>query len=189
MFVLVLVLGFGFGLGLVLGLNGLVDGLGLGLISGLTFGLVVGLVVVPVVGFVVGLANGIVSALGDTYNPHATAPWTLLSLDRKVTLIRMAIATTFIAAVLAFMITAEIEATLLYLTLGLVAGIVRLVFSAWGSWLLFVRLWLPLTRRLPWQPKLFIEDAHERGVLRTAGSAYQFRHARLRDHLAHQHRN
>ncbi|MEU9925242.1 hypothetical protein AB0H51_28850 [Streptomyces griseoluteus] len=30
----------------------------------------------------------------------------------------------------------------------------------------------------------FLQDAHERGLLRAAGPVYQFRHARLRDHLA-----
>jgi hypothetical protein len=30
----------------------------------------------------------------------------------------------------------------------------------------------------------FLEDARERNVLRTVGSVYQFRHARLQDRLA-----
>jgi hypothetical protein len=29
----------------------------------------------------------------------------------------------------------------------------------------------------------FLDDAHERNVLRTVGPVYQFRHARLQDHL------
>lgn len=74
------------------------------------------------------------------------------------------------------------------LTCGLVFGIVRLTFSARGSWLLFARLWLPLTGRIPWRPKRFLEDAYRRGALRQAGAVYQFRHARLRDHLATQNR-
>jgi hypothetical protein len=32
----------------------------------------------------------------------------------------------------------------------------------------------------------FLNDAHERGVLRTVGPVYQFRHARLQDRLAGQ---
>lgn len=31
----------------------------------------------------------------------------------------------------------------------------------------------------------FLEDAHRRGVLRQSGATYQFRHARVREHLAH----
>jgi hypothetical protein len=30
----------------------------------------------------------------------------------------------------------------------------------------------------------FLDDAHRLGLLRTAGSVYQFRHAELQDHLA-----
>lgn len=30
----------------------------------------------------------------------------------------------------------------------------------------------------------FLEDAHRLGLLRVVGSAYQFRHAELQDHLA-----
>jgi hypothetical protein len=32
----------------------------------------------------------------------------------------------------------------------------------------------------------FLEDARERGVLRTVGGVYQFRHAMLQDQLAEQ---
>ncbi|ONI89661.1 hypothetical protein ALI144C_04705 [Actinosynnema sp. ALI-1.44] len=58
-----------------------------------------------------------------------------------------------------------------------------LFVTVWGPWLI-ARLWLPLTRRLPWSVMAFLADAHRRGVLRQAGGVYQFRHARLRDHLA-----
>jgi len=56
--------------------------------------------------------------------------------------------------------------------------------SAWGRWLVLVRLWFPLTGRLPWRVLTFLDDAHDRGVLRRAGAVYQFRHLRLRDQLA-----
>ncbi|MCK2238828.1 MULTISPECIES: NACHT domain-containing NTPase [unclassified Crossiella] len=56
--------------------------------------------------------------------------------------------------------------------------------TAWGQWLALSRVWLPLTGRLPWSLPAFLADAHHRGVLRQAGSAYQFRHARCQDHLA-----
>lgn len=42
---------------------------------------------------------------------------------------------------------------------------------------------LALRGRLPWRTVRFFEDAHYRGVLRQAGSVYQFRHGRLRDRL------
>lgn len=59
-----------------------------------------------------------------------------------------------------------------------------LALTAWGNWVVLARLWLPLTGRLPRQLLAFLDDAHRRGVLRQAGAVYQFRHARLQDHLA-----
>ena len=57
-------------------------------------------------------------------------------------------------------------------------------FTAWGQWVVLSRVWLPLTGRLPWATVAFLEDAYRRGVLRQAGAVYQFRHARLQDHLS-----
>jgi hypothetical protein len=58
-----------------------------------------------------------------------------------------------------------------------------LLTTVWGPWLV-ARTWLSLTGRLPWSIMAFLADAHRRGVLRQAGGVYQFRHARLQDHLA-----
>lgn len=154
----------------------LVNKLVLSLVFGITFGLLVGVVL--------GIGNVVVSALGDAYDPHATDPWTLLTRDRTVTLVR-----TTTTTVLAFGLVLGVglgggDAAMI----GLTAGLARLAFSAWGNWLLFARLWLPLTGRLPWRPKRFLEDAYQRGVLRQAGAVYQFRHARLRDHLSREYR-
>jgi transcriptional regulator with XRE-family HTH domain len=57
-------------------------------------------------------------------------------------------------------------------------------FTAWGQWVVLARVWLPLTGRLPWATVAFLDDAYRRGVLRQAGAVYQFRHARLQDHLS-----
>lgn len=75
------------------------------------------------------------------------------------------------------------------LVVGAVAGLggglgYTLALTAWGQWLVFARFWLPLTGRLPWRVAAFLDDAYHRGVLRRAGAVYQFRHARLQDHLA-----
>ncbi|MEU4765115.1 NACHT domain-containing protein [Actinosynnema sp. NPDC023794] len=44
--------------------------------------------------------------------------------------------------------------------------------------------WWALRGRLPWRLMRFLDDAHRRGVLRQTGGVYQFRHTRLRRHLA-----
>ncbi|MEV8398433.1 helix-turn-helix domain-containing protein [Streptomyces niveus] len=64
-----------------------------------------------------------------------------------------------------------------------------LAFTAWGQWLTLSRIWLPMTRRLPWDTVAFLEDAYQRGVLRQAGAVYQFRHIRLQRHLAQTYRH
>src|SRR5262249_5783246 len=55
-----------------------------------------------------------------------------------------------------------------------------------GAWIPFViaRSWLALRGKLPWRLVAFLEDCHRLGILRQVGPVYQFRHARLQDHLA-----
>jgi hypothetical protein len=53
---------------------------------------------------------------------------------------------------------------------------------AWAPYEI-ARIWLALRHRLPWQLKGFLADAHRRGVLRQAGSVYQFRHIELQHRL------
>lgn len=79
------------------------------------------------------------------------------------------------------------------LTIGVIGGLsgalsYALAFTAWGQWLILARIWLPLTGRMPWRILAFLNDAYQRDVLRHAGAVYQFRHARLQDHLSNAHR-
>ncbi len=196
----------GLALGIVLGLTGwlasrlaswlagwladgvpLAEGFGAGLADELALGFAFGIVL----GFAFGIANIVVSVLGGSQHPNSNDPWQLLTTDRRVTLIRT------ISAVLVIMIGIGLISyphltglgwALLPLICVPFVGLPRLAGSAWASWLLFARLWLPLTGRLPWRPKRFLEDAHARGIFRQVGAAYQFRHAQLRDHLADEHR-
>ena len=67
---------------------------------------------------------------------------------------------------------------------GLVAGLYAgLVYpQSWPSSLAFAQL--AGSDRTPVRLMRFLEDARSRGVLRTVGPVYQFRHARLQDRLA-----
>lgn len=69
---------------------------------------------------------------------------------------------------------------------ALVGPAVALVFSFMGSYgtFLAVRIWLAANGRLPWRLRRFLDDAHQREVLRKVGVIWQFRHARLQDLLA-----
>jgi hypothetical protein len=74
------------------------------------------------------------------------------------------------------------------LALGLVAGLAEglavtlAVSQSWAATMGF--LLLGRAGIFPRKGIRFLEDARERGVLRTVGSMYQFRHARLQDQIA-----
>lgn len=176
----------GLAFGLVVGLAALFED---GLASMFTTGLATGLAV----GIPAGALNVVIAMLGDSHSPQdSVAPWKFLSTDRTVTLIRTITFGLAIGAPFGLLIGTEgglTEGLAAGVTVGLTFALARLMLSAWGNWLLFARLWLPLTRRLPWRPKRFLEDAYRRGVLRQAGAVYQFRHAQLQDHLTAQYRN
>ncbi len=70
---------------------------------------------------------------------------------------------------------------------GSLAGAFMLISHAIGStWfqLGVFRLWLAARRNTPLRLILFLEDAHDRGVLRQAGAVWEFRHANLQRYLA-----
>jgi hypothetical protein len=90
---------------------------------------------------------------------------------------------------LAFWLTlGPAEALMLGLVTGLTVGLTYGITSSttWATtlaWQLQLRRFhhIPTVRLLP-----FLEDARQRGVLRTVGAIYQFRHATLQDHLTNQ---
>jgi hypothetical protein len=55
--------------------------------------------------------------------------------------------------------------------------------AAWPAYMR-ARLRLALRHRLPWNLMGFLDDAHQRGILRQAGPVYQFRHNTLQIQLA-----
>ncbi|MFE2125445.1 NACHT domain-containing protein [Streptomyces amritsarensis] len=65
---------------------------------------------------------------------------------------------------------------------GGAAGIATLLGSAWGSYQVS-RTWFCLTGRLPWRFWAFLDEAHERGVLRQTGAVHQFRHLKVQEQL------
>jgi NACHT domain len=68
------------------------------------------------------------------------------------------------------------------LMFGLAVGSLIVLSKTWGAFV-FSRTWQALRGHQPWRLMKFLADARRRGVLRQAGGVYQFRHARLQDHL------
>ncbi|MGB3438393.1 MAG: helix-turn-helix domain-containing protein [Actinophytocola sp.] len=178
----------GAGLGLVLGLASLagLDPMGL---SGLGFlgGFAAGVGLGALAGFGWGLMSGFEVPVDIR---SAAGPVDLLRTNRLTVAVEF-VGWGFVLAVahlLVIVFTGGHVAPailLLNLVLGPVIGLVLgTSLTAWGQWLVFARVWLPLTGRLPWSVAAFLDDACRRGVLRQAGAVYQFRHARLQTHLA-----
>jgi hypothetical protein len=74
------------------------------------------------------------------------------------------------------------------LAIGLLGGLAAVLVvgpASTASWPMFCfQVELALRHRTPVRLMRFLEDARERGVLRTVGPVYQFRHAALQDRLA-----
>ncbi|MEV7087815.1 NACHT domain-containing protein [Streptomyces sp. NPDC093085] len=148
------------------------------------------------VGLLLGLAAGIVLALTawlltDAKAEESVSPTDLLRTNRAIALVHATAA----GLVLGFGYGAAVtyfNGLALGLPVGIAASLAIAIgvstLTPWGRWVVLVRLWLPLSRRLPWRMNAFLNDARERGVLRQAGAVYQFRHAQLRDRLAETYR-
>jgi hypothetical protein len=156
-----------------------------GIAGGVAFGSQGGLTL----GVTCGIAAGLMIGLETPVDIRTVAtPFTLLKIDRRNAifdgiLFGLTLGLTVLAA--SWPIIGPTKA----LTLGVGSGLMTALGAclgnyAWGHWITFTRIWLPLTGRAPFSIVAFIIDAHKRGVLRQAGPVYQFRHARLQDRLA-----
>jgi len=69
------------------------------------------------------------------------------------------------------------------LSIGLTIWLAVVLSHSWPQYLIAVG-WLAVRGQLPWRLAAFLSEASDLQVLRQRGGAYQFRHARLQDHLA-----
>jgi hypothetical protein len=177
----------GIGLGLVLGIA-CVAGLDpMGLVG---FGFVGGLATGAGLGILTGLGWGLMAGLEAPVDLRSAAgPTDLLRTNRATVVVEFLGWGLVLGLAHLLVITlASGEMNPVALPLDLVLGpviglVVGTSLTAWGQWLVFARIWLPLTGRLPWSLAAFLDDACRRGVLRQVGAVYQFRHARLQAHL------
>ncbi|MGH3900029.1 MAG: hypothetical protein ACRDTA_17675 [Pseudonocardiaceae bacterium] len=188
--------------GLALGFTfGLASGLLGGLWGGLMLGLIVGFGITLMVGLVRWLVSRIVVGLAAGFEEGEHSPQGPLESWRNDRMFGLAVGLTFglavvIGVMLAFalvnLVTSLEEVRLLVIVwIGVGSGLaVGLVYGVTSSvtWPTTIA-WLQLQRshRVPAVGLMpFLDDARTRGVLRTVGAVYQFRHATLQDHLAGQ---
>ena len=146
--------------------------LGTGLVAGLAnpldplaswradkaFGRLTGLLSGLLTGLLTGVAVGTIAGLGATVVARAGAEKGL----------RYGLAAGLVAGIGA--------------ALGVAFGVVLSYPATWDASLAFAQL--AIHRRTPFRLMQFMEDAHQRDVLRAVGPIYQFRHARLQDRVA-----
>jgi hypothetical protein len=173
----------------------------IGLLTGLGAGVTVGVLVNSSFGIVVGLAFGAALGLIDGLNvwldvpadvTRALSPRSTRRADRLAAIARSITVsvTVGVPTGIAFGSADGLRSGVVHgLTFGIVYGLgdryVGLGATVWGRYLV-AKTWLALRRQVPWRLMAFLDDAHRHGVLRRAGPVYQFRHARLQEHLVAQ---
>lgn len=185
---------------MVVGLQaGLFFGLALGFRQGLDAGIRHGIAVALLVGLLAGvvecLAQNLTSLTGE---PDWVSPRSSLAGDRTATLLHACVGF-LIFGLSAGLMVGFLAGPRSGLTAGLITGaccaLIGAVFTGFPpdrmpaaglQWVPFTiaRTWLAIRRHTPLHLLQFLEDAHDRGVLRQAGAVYQFRHAQVREHLA-----
>jgi hypothetical protein len=169
---------------------------GLGLDDGQGGSRLAALVFVAELGFGGGLVFGLTALLeAPLQSGSATRPTDLLNANRRRVAFRLTLWALVIGPVVG-LVEGIWHGVLRGAEVGAVFGLEAAFgaglaygcgLTAWGQWVALARIWLPLTGRLPWRLMTFLDDAHQREVLRQAGAVYQFRHANLQDHLSSKH--
>jgi hypothetical protein len=181
----------GLAVGLVLGLmTGILFGLKHGVITSANYGITMGVFG----GMAAGLAISLANAFTDPDSTSSPSPATSWHNDR-----RHAMAIGVVVGVVIGVVTgvavgalATSKGDITGLQYGLGCGIVFGLMGglvggigishAWPTRLAAAQL--AMRWRTPLKLMDFLDDARKRNVLRTVGPVYQFRHARLQDHLA-----
>ncbi|MFD4763892.1 helix-turn-helix domain-containing protein [Streptomyces sp. NPDC058439] len=167
---------------------GLADGQGASIAAGLVF-------VVPIA-LSIGLVFGLIALFeAPVRTETVVSPADLLHIDRRNVAYHL-LTWTLVLGIGVGLVNGIVYGPLRGFEVGLVFGLegafgaglgYGLSLTAWGQWVALARIWLPLTGQLPWALIAFLDDAHQRGVLRQVGAVYQFRHAWIQNHLSRSH--
>ena len=183
--------------------------LGIGLLFGFSFGAVIGLPVVFLYGlrygllvaFALGPAIGSALSLRQLFHASsdvnsAVSPASSLHNDMMSAIVQasMGCLGLGVGAGIALYATLRFGAAMgiaIGVAYGLAYGVTfAIAYRSSGlatpafTTFLIARFWLSMRRKIPWDLMTFLEDAHQRGVLRQQGAVYQFRHVMLQTHLA-----
>jgi hypothetical protein len=139
-------------------------------------------------GAVIGAAFAL-AAWGRTPDAAArpASPASTLRADRNLVLLLavpfMLVLPAFFGAAFARGLDGFVSFGLYGLGIGLSIWLAVVLSHPWPQYLIAAG-WLAARGQLPWRLAAFLAEANDLQVLRQRGAAYQFRHARLQDHLA-----
>ena len=161
---------------------------------GFYFGSLTGLMLnAVIIGFEGGALYGLAMAvLPDWFRPlpsQASSFKAALKANHRnavLTAVQNGVTAGIIFAIMAKLSLARLNMFVVGLNAALIFALAAAYGAGLGTWLQF-RLnhaMLAVSRWLPWRLCVFLEDAHSRGVLRQAGTAWQFRHSLLQGYLA-----
>ncbi|MBV9845491.1 MAG: NACHT domain-containing protein [Kutzneria sp.] len=162
----------------------LVSGTAVGLVFGALFGVNFGLVS----GISVAIATALRFALGSPAElSQPPDPEVMMGRDRALVGLVVLVFAVGVGSAAALLFGGGRTGTVwLGFGTGALLGFVLSVMSRNWWWFTVARAWLAMRGRLPYRLLEFLSDARQLGVLRQVGTRYQFRNARVREHLARQ---
>jgi hypothetical protein len=121
----------------------------------------------------------------------ATTPSELLDMDRRASLALISANAVYVGLIWLLAGSVIASAFAAYKTASILIGVflngkADRQSTAWFRYL-NSRFVLGVRRKLPWRMMQFLGDAHQRGLLRVSGLAYQFRHLLMQEQLAVSH--
>lgn len=161
---------------------------------GVTFGLITGLLVnAPLLGLAGGLLCGLAALVMPTVSVQvgarrSTPRSTVRANYRNVAAgaAQYGLVGGLLFATLARIVPGSPDPLIAGRAAALAYGLAAAYSAGLWTWTRYrlIHMSLAAQGRLPWRLWTFLDDAHRREVLRQAGTAWQFRHAVLQDHLA-----
>jgi hypothetical protein len=173
-------------------LGGMLCGFVASVHSGVLGGLVGGLLSAFVFALVTGLVFGLISGLNTPDSTVSRTPLSSRRADRSFALVSVLISglgSALLVTILVFAVAWKwpLEMRLIFgASFGLLVGLVVGLSISKGFWASVSSAQLAIRWDSPVRLMRFLDDAHNRNVLRTVGPIYQFRHVRLQDRLAEQ---
>ncbi|MEU4797832.1 NACHT domain-containing protein [Streptomyces sp. NPDC023327] len=147
-------------------------------------------------GLATGLAAGLARGLMSKQEQAGVLPHHLIRMDLTAAIVFgpvTAVAATFLSGLVSLLAFNTLYGVsfgdLPFLTVsffGLMIGafIFGLPVAGGSAALRYFALLLHIRRKLPWRLGRFLDVCYELGILRVSGTAWQFRHRELQDHLA-----